>query len=79
MSKIDDIKDRKRKDSSITPTGALSEPIQNKNRRKEGNTERKRVSFDIRVDLHKKLKMESAVQDKNIYVLIEEALEKHFQ
>ena len=39
--------------------------------------ERKRVSFDLRTDLHKELKMQALLQDKNIYILIEEALEKY--
>nr|WP_236620470.1 hypothetical protein [Geobacillus sp. MAS1] len=39
--------------------------------------ERKRVSFDIRTDLHKELKMQSILQEKNIYLLIEEAVEKY--
>lgn len=46
--------------------------------RKEGKkVERKRVSFDIRTDLHKELKMQSILQEKNIYLLIEEAVEKY--
>jgi hypothetical protein len=39
--------------------------------------ERKRVSFDLRTDLHKELKMQSLIQEKTIYILIEEALEKY--
>lgn len=82
MSRIDDIKNRTRK-KAITPTQAISESITEeiKEGRKEemnvGKVERKRVSFDIRVDLHKELKMQSLLQDKNIYILIEEAIEKH--
>ena len=41
--------------------------------------ERKRVSFDIRTDLHKELKMQALVQEKNIYILIEEALERYLK
>ncbi|MFJ8268743.1 hypothetical protein [Peribacillus asahii] len=48
-----------------------------KRRNKENNIERKRVSFDLRTDLHKQLKMQALVQDKKIYILIEEALEKY--
>lgn len=46
--------------------------------RKEGNkVERKRVSFDLRTDLHKELKLQALLQEKNIYILIEEALEQY--
>ena len=45
--------------------------------KEENNIERKRVSFDLRTDLHKQLKMQALVQDKKIYILIEEALEKY--
>ena len=41
--------------------------------------ERKRVSFDIRTDLHKQLKMQAILQEKNIYLLIEEAIEKYLK
>ncbi len=80
MSKTDDMKNRTRQQKNITPTQALSEDIgekendQNKNQKK---VERKRVSFDIRTDLHKELKTQAVVQEKNIYLLIEEALETY--
>lgn len=87
MSKIDDIKNLKRGKSQVTPAQALvnvennvdlKEEI-NERRKEEGKVERKRVSFDLRTDLHKALKMQSIVQDKNIYILIEEALEKYLK
>lgn len=60
----------------MKPTFLLNE--ENNQERKEGNkVERKRVSFDLRTDLHKELKMQSILQEKNIYLLIEEALEKY--
>ncbi|ASS90291.1 MULTISPECIES: hypothetical protein [Aeribacillus] len=88
MSKVDDIKNLKRQQKVITPTQVLVEPVgdetnvssneENNQERKEGNkVERKRVSFDLRTDLHKELKMQSILQEKNIYLLIEEALEKY--
>lgn len=88
MSKVDDIKNLKRQQKVITPTQVLVEPVgdetnvssneENNQERKEGKkVERKRVSFDLRTDLHKELKMQSILQEKNIYLLIEEALEKY--
>jgi hypothetical protein len=88
VSKVDDIKNLKRQQKVITPTQVLVEPVgdktnvssneENNQERKEGNkVERKRVSFDLRTDLHKELKMQSILQEKNIYLLIEEALEKY--
>ncbi|PZX02413.1 hypothetical protein C7437_1115 [Psychrobacillus insolitus] len=73
MSKIDEIKDLKRQQKIVSPSQVLSEEI------KEGNNvslkvERKRVSFDLRTDIHQELKMQSVIQDKNIYILIEDAL-----
>jgi len=49
----------------------------NETRKEEKKVERKRVSFDLRTDLHKELKMQALLQEKNIYNLIEEALEKY--
>ncbi|ESU70629.1 hypothetical protein T260_17990 [Geobacillus thermopakistaniensis] len=49
----------------------------NQPRKEDKKVERKRVSFDIRTDLHKELKMQSILQEKNIYLLIEEAVEKY--
>ncbi|WP_096203144.1 hypothetical protein [Bacillus sp. FJAT-45350] len=90
MSRIDDIKNRKRQQKQVSPSHALSEPINEENnvvRKEERNmttkeetkVERKRVSFDIRTDLHKELKMQSLIQEKNIYILIEEALEEYLK
>ena len=87
MSKIDDIKNIKRRQKVVTPSQALAEVIEennvgsnkeiNKTRKEEKRVERKRVSFDLRTDLHKELKMQSLIQEKTIYILIEEALEKY--
>jgi hypothetical protein len=87
VSKIDDIKNIKRRQKVVTPSQALAEVIEennvslnkeiNKKRKEEKRVERKRVSFDLRTDLHKKLKMQSLIQEKTIYILIEEALEKY--
>lgn len=87
MSKVDDIKNMKRTQRNVTPTQALTEEVNttnvsskeenNKTIKEETKLERKRVSFDLRTDLHKKLKMQSLLQEKNIYILIEEALEKY--
>jgi hypothetical protein len=88
VSKVDDIKNLKRQQKVITPTQVLAEPVgsetnvssneeNNQERKEEKKVERKRVSFDLRTDLHKELKMQSILQEKNIYLLIEEALEKY--
>lgn len=79
---MDEIKERKRQQKQVNPTAILSQPLEGIKEemnvgRKEEKIERKRVSFDLRVDLHKKLKMESLIQEKNIYILIEEALEEY--
>ena len=81
----------KRKQKVITPSQVLAETVgeeeketnvvlkqeTNETRKEEKKVERKRVSFDLRTDLHKELKMQALLQDKNIYILIEEALEKY--
>jgi hypothetical protein len=88
VSTVDDIKNLKRQQKVITPTQVLVEPVgdetnvssneeNNQERKEEKKLERKRVSFDLRTDLHKELKMQSILQEKNIYLLIEEALEKY--
>jgi hypothetical protein len=87
VSKINDIKNMKRKQKVVSPTQALSEIIeetdiiftdqQNKAPEKNKKAERKRVSFDLRIDLHKELKMQALIQERNIYNLIEEALEMY--
>ena len=41
--------------------------------------ERKIVLFDLRTDIHQELKLQSVIQDKNIYILIEEALSLFFK
>lgn len=85
MSKVNDIKHMKRQQKVITPSQALAETvgeeIQDKNKIRKGvkKVERKRVSFDLRTDLHKELKMQALIQEKNIYILIEEALEKYLE
>ena len=90
MSKVNDIKNMKRQQKVITPTQALAETVGEENnvdskeeinetRKEEKKVERKRVSFDLRTDLHKELKMQALVQEKNIYILIEEALEKYLK
>ena len=88
MSKVDDIKNMKRQQKVITPTHVLAEPVgktvdvpsneeNNQERKEVKKVERKRVSFDLRTDLHKELKIQSILQEKNIYLLIEEAVEKY--
>ena len=81
----------KRQQRVITPSQVLAETVgeeekennvdlkqeTNETRKEEKKVERKRVSFDLRTDLHKELKMQALLQDKNIYILIEEALEKY--
>jgi predicted HicB family RNase H-like nuclease len=81
----------KRKQRVITPSQVLAETVgeedkennvdlkqeTNETRKEEKKVERKRVSFDLRTDLHKELKMQALLQEKNIYILIEEALEKY--
>lgn len=95
MSKINDIKNLKRQQNIITPAQALTETVEkeennvysneemkkeiNQTRKEEQKVERKRVSFDIRTDLHKELKLQSLIQEKNIYIMIEEALEKYLK
>ena len=80
----------KRQQKIITPTQALAETVGEENnvdskkeinetRKEEKKVERKRVSFDLRTDLHKELKMQALVQEKNIYILIEEALERYLK
>jgi hypothetical protein len=87
VSKVNDIKDMKRRQKVVTPSQALAEMVEennvgsnqeiNETRKEEKKVERKRVSFDLRTDIHKELKMQSLIQEKNIYILIEEALEKY--
>lgn len=91
MSKVNDIKNLKRHQRVVTPTQALAEAIGeeennvpsnkeiNKKTKEESKIERKRVSFDLRTDLYKTLKMEAIIQEKNMYIIIEEALEKYLK
>lgn len=87
MSKVNDIKNKMRGQKQISPTMALNEAVgdeENKQeinvpRKEEKKIERKRVSFDLRTDLHKELKMQSLLQERNIYILIEEALEQYLK
>jgi hypothetical protein len=74
------VKNKKRQQNNDSPSKALSQDIEIQNnvvRKEEAKIERKRVSFDLRTDLHKELKIQSVVQDKNIYLLIEEALDHY--
>ncbi len=73
MSKINEIKNLKRQQKIVSPSQVLSEEIKEENN-VSSKVERKRVSFDLRTDLHQELKLQSVIQDKNIYILIEEAL-----
>ena len=93
MSRVNDIKNMKRKQRVITPSQVLAETVGeeeketnvvlnqeiNETRKEEKRVERKRVSLDLRTDLHKDLKMQALLQEKNIYILIEEALEKYLK
>ena len=93
MSRVNDIKNMKRKQRVITPSQVLAETVGeeekennvdlkqeiNETRKEEKKVERKRVSFDLRTDLHKELKMQALLQDKNIYILIEEAFGEVFE
>lgn len=78
----------KRQQKVITPSQVLTKTIEegknvyskeeiNKTGKEEKKVERKRVSFDLRTDLHKELKMQALMQEKNLYILFEEALEKY--
>nr|WP_202406439.1 hypothetical protein [Pontibacillus yanchengensis] len=75
------MKNRSRQQKHVTPTQALNQNIEENNvgRNEDEKVERKRVSFDLRTDLHKELKMQSLLQERNIYILIEEALEEYLQ
>jgi len=78
VSKVNDIKNMKRLQKHITPSQALAEEVdEEKGSTLQKKLIRKRVSFDLRTDLHKELKMQSLLQEKNIYILIEEALEEY--
>jgi hypothetical protein len=90
VSKVNDIKNLKRQQKVVTPTQALAEAVggennisskkeKNKGTKEENKIERKRVSFDLRTDLYKNLKMEAIIQEKNMYIIIEEALEKYLK
>jgi hypothetical protein len=75
----------KRQQKNVTPAQALAETVGeglneiHDQRKDEKKVERKRVSFDLRTDLHKELKLQALIKEKNIYILIEEALEKYLK
>ncbi|WP_108671365.1 hypothetical protein [Peribacillus acanthi] len=74
--------DEAKEEKKISRKEEILEPIKvetNQPRKEDSKVERKRVSFDLRTDLHKELKMQSLMQEKNIYILIEEALEKYLK
>jgi hypothetical protein len=79
------VKNKKRHPNNESPSKVLTQefelPQKEKNvvRNEETKIERKRVSFDLRTDLHKELKIQSVVQEKNIYLLIEEALDQYLK
>lgn len=83
MSKVNDIKNMKRQQKIVTPAQALAQTIGEENnvvlKEERKKVERKRVSFDLRTDLHKELKLQALIKEKNIYILIEEALEKYLR
>ncbi|ART78722.1 hypothetical protein B4U37_21665 (plasmid) [Sutcliffiella horikoshii] len=82
MSKVNDIKNKMRSQKQVTPTQVLNENVgeeTNVEIKEEKKVERKRVSFDLRTDLHKELKMQSLLKEKNIYLLIEDALEQYLK
>lgn len=56
--------------SNVGTEEQKNEPIQ---------TVRKRASFDLDVDLLKRLKMEAILRDKNIYEMVEEAIKKYLE
>lgn len=67
-------KEENKQANNVSSNQEINEP-----RKEEKKVERKRVSFDLRTDLHKKLKLQSLIEEKNIYILIEEALEKYLK
>jgi hypothetical protein len=85
VSKVNDIKKMKRQQKAVTPAQALAETVGeepseiHEKGKEEKKVERKRVSFDLRTDLHKELKLQALMKEKNIYILIEEALEKYLK
>jgi hypothetical protein len=95
VSKVNDIKSLRRRQKVVTPSQVLAESVGeetstednnvdlkqeiNETRKEGKRVERKRVSFDLRTELHKELKMQALLQEKNIYILIEEALEKYLK
>jgi hypothetical protein len=66
----------KRQQKVITPSQVLAEAVGSIT---DNKVERKRVSFDLRTDLHRELKMQALIKEKNIYNLIEEALEQYLK
>ncbi|MHC0036899.1 hypothetical protein [Pseudoneobacillus sp. C159] len=85
MSKnnIDDIKNLK-KSRTVSPLTAISEELVPLNEEinvgsKEESFERKRVSFDLRTDLHKELKILSTIKGINIYIMLEDAIKNYLE
>lgn len=81
MSRIDEIKNLKRQQNkTITPAQVISENVDEKEENNvSSRIERKRVSFDLRTDLHQELKLQSVIQRRKIYEMIEEALEQYLK
>ncbi len=76
----------------MSPSQALNEPIQReegnnvskkedtkKTTKEETKIERKRVSFDLSTRLHKRLKMQAINEERNIYEIIEESVERYLE
>lgn len=79
------VSNNEEKNVETNQTNNLSSKEQNNVRRKEENkkttneetrVERKRVSFDLRTDLHKSYKRLAVDEDRNIYEMIEEAMDE---
>jgi hypothetical protein len=83
VSKVNDIKNLKRQQKVVTPTQALAEVVgeeENKEKtNKESKVERKRITVDIRTELYKQWKMQSLIEEKNMYSILEEALETYLK
>lgn len=61
----------------IKEVGVNKKIKQNVGNNETTNVVRKRVSFDISTDLHRRIKMEALQQEENIYILVEKALEQY--
>lgn len=74
--------DSMKEETLETPKEENNEPPKEETKKTtnvEKKIERKRVSFDLRTDLHKKFKMLSIEEDENIYILIERAMERFLE